>query len=134
MDDPEMTEDQTELQGRLLWEPTPETTADANVTRFMGWLRETRGHDFTTYDELWRWSVSDLEGFWGAVWDFFEVRARARYERALSTRKMPGAVWFPGAELNYAEHALSRRDDHVAIVSESELRPQTSLTLSLIHI
>ena len=128
-----MTEDQTELQGRLLWEPTPEIIADANVTCFMGWLRETRDHDFTSYDELWRWSVSDLEGFWGAVWDFFEVRARAPYEKVLATRKMPGVVWFPGAELNYAEHALSRRDEHVAIVSESELRPQASLTYAELY-
>ena len=131
--DPDMTEDHSKLQGRLLWEPSPEIIADANLTRFMGWLREMRGHDFTTYDELWQWSVSDLEGFWAAVWDYFGVRARAPYEKVLATRKMPGAVWFPGAEVNYAEHALSRRDDHVAIVSESELRPQMSLTYAELY-
>ncbi len=128
-----MTEDRSELQGRLLWEPTPETIADANVTRFMGWLREKRGHYFATYEELWRWSVSDLEGFWGAVWDYFGVRSKSPYEKVLATRKMPGAVWFPGAELNYAEHALSRRDDHVAIVSESELREREEITYAELH-
>ncbi len=128
-----MTEDRSDLQGRLLWEPTPETIADANVTRFMGWLRETGGHDFATYDELWRWSVNDLEGFWGAVWDYFGVRSKSPYEKVLATRKMPGAVWFPGAELNYAEHTLSRRDDHVAIVSESELREREEITYAELH-
>ena len=133
MSDPDMTKDRSELQGRLLWEPTPEIIADAKVTRFMGWLRETRGRDFTTYDDLWQWSVSDLDGFWGAVWDFFGVRARAPYEAVLAKKEMPGAVWFPGAELNYAEHALSRRDDHVAIVSESELRPRADMTYAELY-
>ena len=133
MSDPDMTKDPSEIQGRLLWEPTPQIIADAKVTRFMGWLRETRGRDFTTYDDLWQWSVSDLDGFWGAVWDFFGVRARAPYEAVLAKKEMPGAVWFPGAELNYAEHALSRRDDHVAIVSESELRPRADMTYAELY-
>ena len=96
-----MTENLPDLQGRLLWEPTPQIIADANLTRFMGWLRETRDRDFTTYDELWRWSVSDLEGFWGAVWDYFGVRSRAPYEKVLATRKMPqgGVVPRRGVEL-----------------------------------
>ena len=128
-----MTEESPDLQGRLLWEPTPQIIADANVTRFMGWLRETRGRDFTTYDDLWRWSVTDLDGFWGAVWDFFEVRSRTPYEAVLAKRGMPGSVWFPGVELNYAEHALSRRDDHVAITSESEVRSRANMTYAELH-
>ena len=127
------TQDCSNLQGRLLWEPTPETIADANVTRFMGWLREERGLSFGTYDELWRWSVDDLEGFWEAVWDYFEIRAHASYDAVLPVREMPGAVWFPGAELNYAERALSRRDEHVAIVSESELRQREEITYTELH-
>ncbi len=128
-----MTEETSELQGSLLWEPSPEIVAGANMTRFMHWVRENRGHDFSSYDELWRWSVSDLEEFWAAIWEFFEVRPRRKYETALKNREMPGAVWFPGAELNYAEHALSRRDDHVAIESQSELRPRATMTYAELH-
>ncbi len=134
MSDPHMPAESPDLQGRLLWEPTPQTIADANVTRFMRWLHDTRGHDFATYDDLWRWSVSDLDGFWGAIWDYFEVRAGAPYETVLARKEMPGAVWFPGARLNYAQHALSRRDDHVALTSESELRPRTDMTYSELHL
>ncbi len=75
------------------------------------------------YDDLWRWSVTDLEGFWGAVWDFFDVMASAPYERVLGRRGMPGAQWFPGARLSYAEHFFRGRDDAaVAIRHASELR------------
>ena len=72
----------------------------------MDWLRDERGVECDDYDELWRWSVADLEGFWAALWDFFGVRAHAPYERVLSARSMPGARWFEGARLNYAEHML----------------------------
>ena len=58
------------------------------------------------YDDLWKWSVSDLDGFWGAVWDFFDVIADEPYTEVLADRSMPGATWFPGTRLNYAEHAL----------------------------
>ena len=133
MTDNDMTDDQSDMQGRLLWEPTPQTIADAKVTRFMDWLKETRGLEFGTYDELWSWSVDDLEGFWEAVWDYFEIRAHRPYDAVLPVKKMPGAVWFPGAELNYAEHALSRRDEHVAIISESEIRPREEITYSQLH-
>src|SRR5699024_4454121 len=59
-----------------------------------------------SYEDLWRWSVKDLDGFWGAVWDFFDVIADEPYTEVLSDRSMPGAQWFPGTHLNYAEHAL----------------------------
>lgn len=121
------------LEGRLLWEPTSETVSNANVSGFMNWLRETRDLDFTTYHDVWNWSVTDLNGFWAAVWDFFKIRSSSDYEAVLPAKKMPGANWFPGAELNYAEHALSRRDDHVAITFESELSPRTDITYAELH-
>ena len=107
-------------EGDLLWTPSEERMAQANITRYMAWLRETRGLNFATYEELWRWSVDDLEAFWGSVWDYFGVKAHRPYERVLAGRSMPGAQWFPGAELNYAEHALVRRDDHVALLYRDE--------------
>ena len=72
----------------------------------MTWLGERRGLDLRDWDALWRWSVEDLEGFWGAVWEYFGVTAHTPYLRVLAERTMPGARWFPGATLNYAEHTL----------------------------
>ena len=115
-------------EGDLLWEPSPEYVGRANVTRFMRWLQDTRGLSFTGYHDLWRWSVDDLEGFWGAIWDFFGIKAHRPYEKVLTDNRMPGAKWFPGARLNYAERCLSRNDDHVAVVYQSELRPLSTIT------
>ncbi len=110
---------------KLLWEPGPERIERATMTRFASWVQEQRGADVTgSYDALWRWSVDDLEGFWSAIWEFFEVRAEQPYERVLGSRDMPGAQWFPGARLSYAEHLLRGKDDSaVAIRHASELRP-----------
>ena len=90
-----------------------DTTALGDYVR---WLA-TRGHTFSSYDELWRWSVDDLEGFWASIWEHFGVRGS--YERVLGSREMPGAEWFPGARLNYAEHMLGLPEDRdrVAIIA-----------------
>jgi acetoacetyl-CoA synthetase len=116
--------------GELLWNPDPATRDRSEIGRFLRWLRDERGRDFADYDELWRFSVDDLEGFWGAVWEFFGVRSSAPYERVLANRDMPGAQWFPGARLNYAEHALGRDEDadRVAVIAHSQTRPPVQLT------
>jgi acetoacetyl-CoA synthetase len=116
------------VEGRLLWEPSDAQRANANITRYVRWLKETRGRDFATYDELWAWSVEDLEGFWSSIWDFFGVAASTPPARALGKHTLPGAEWFPGARLNFAEHALRRRDDHTAIVFKAEDQPLVSMT------
>ena len=107
-------------EGDLLWTPSEERKAQANITNYMAWLRRSRRLDFAGYEELWRWSVDDLEAFWGSVWDYFGVKGRRPYDRVLADRTMPGAKWFTGAELNYAEHALARRDGHTALVYRNE--------------
>jgi acetoacetyl-CoA synthetase len=94
--------------------------AESNIARYMDWLAATRGLSFGSYGRLWEWSTGDLEGFWGSLWDYFGVRGHRPPRQVLARREMPGAEWFPGAELNYAEHALRRRDDHPAIVFRSE--------------
>ncbi|MBV9804824.1 MAG: acetoacetate--CoA ligase [Solirubrobacterales bacterium] len=100
------------------------------IGRFMNWLRDHRGRDFASYDELWRWSVDDLEGFWGSIWAFYAIRARRPYERVLGASAMPGAEWFPGARLNYAEHlvGLDEDRDRTAVLSRSQTRPPLDLT------
>jgi acetoacetyl-CoA synthetase len=85
----------------MLWSPTAADVENANATRFM----QRTGH--ATWDELYRWSVDDLEGFWRAVWDFYEVRTSA-LPSAVLDGEMPGARFFTGARLNYAEHVLAR--------------------------
>jgi acetoacetyl-CoA synthetase len=116
--------------GDVLWIPPADVRATTEIGRYLDWLRDERGRDLAGYDELWRWSVDDLEGFWGSVWDFFGIRAHAPYERVLGARAMPGAKWFPGARLNYAEHALGTDEDAdaVAVVARSQTREAIELT------
>jgi acetoacetyl-CoA synthetase len=106
-----------------LWEPPAELVERSRLREFMRWLQAERGLGFAGYDELWQWSVDDLEAFWSAIWDFFGVQADGEYERALGSREMPGAEWFAGTSLNYAEHVFADKDDdETAILHASELR------------
>ncbi len=89
-----------------LWRPSPERVRAATITRFLGWLAQHRGLRFPDYESLWQWSVTDLEGFWGAVWHFFDLRSAAPYERVLADARFPGAQWFPGARLNLLDQVL----------------------------
>jgi len=116
--------------GSVMWTPPADARESTQLGRYLEWLRETRGIDHAGYDELWRWSVDDLEGFWGSLWDFFEVRAHTPYERVLGSREMPGAEWFTGSRLNYAEHMLGRDQDtdKVAVLARSQTRDPIDLT------
>ena len=123
-----------------VWEPSAEDRERAVMTSFMRWAGERRGRPFVDYGELWQWSVDELEDFWSYLWDFCGVRASKPYERVLGSREMPGASWFEGAELNYAENMLAdlrsvklRRggrldSDAVAIVRSSELGELEEIT------
>lgn len=115
-------------EGDLLWSPSKERIETANITRYMRWLRESRGLRFDSYADLWQWSVTDLEGFWSSIWDFFGIRAHKPYTKVLESPSMPGARWFVGAELNYAEHALWRRDEHPAVLFQREGEALARLT------
>lgn len=124
-------------EGDLLWEPPAELVERANLTRYRRWLEETRGLSFDSYEALWRWSVEDLEGFWGSIWEFYDVRASRPYRRVLAERRMPGARWFEGAELNFAEHALRHAAvDHPArpaIIARSEARAPFEVSWTELH-
>ncbi len=107
----------------ILWTPSSERIKRAGVTRYQTWLEQTRGLRFGSYDELWQWSVDDLEGFWSSIVEHFDVRFEVPGQRVLSGLEMPGAKWFPGARLNYAEHVFrGKRDEDVALRHASELR------------
>jgi len=102
----------------ILWTPAEEVVNGSRMAAYM------RDRGFGTYDELWRWSVDDLEGFWASIWDEFDVGGS--YDTVLGDRSMPGATWFPGAQLNYAERLMRGHDPaQVAIVHKSEIRTET---------
>jgi acetoacetyl-CoA synthetase len=109
----------------VLWRPTEERIERSWLTRYARWLG--RGSD--SYDELWRWSVDDVDAFWRSIWDFFDVQADGSPERVLGARTMPGAEWFPDVALNYAEHVFrGKRDDDVAIRHAGEKRAPAAMT------
>ncbi len=99
------------------------------MARFMAWAGEREGRRFDTYEQLWRWSVDELESFWAAVWEFCGVLASKPYELVLGSHEMPGTVWFQGSELNFAENLLAGHDpEATAIVHTSELRETAEMT------
>jgi acetoacetyl-CoA synthetase len=90
-----------------LWTPSAERIERAAITRYLAWLKQHRNLSFSDYESLWQWSTTEIEAFWETVWQFGGVISHAPYERVLDKRVMPGAKWFEGATLNYAEHALA---------------------------
>ena len=117
---------------RVLWTPPPDVRETTEIGRYLTWLEHERGLVFADYDALQRWSVTDLPAFWSSVWDFFEVKAHAPYSTVLASDEMPGATWFPGARLNFAEHLVGEEADggRTAIVSRSQTRGPVDLTFS----
>ena len=114
---------------KLLWTPSEGWIERTTLTRYESWLSETRGLSFDGYHDLWRWSVSDLEGFWGSLVEFCGVRLSEPAERVLADDSMPGAKWFPGARLSYAEHMFAGKDPAaLAIQHASESRELASMT------
>ena len=114
--------------GDLIWSPSGERIKNANITAFLAWLKQTRGLDFAGYPELWQWSVTDLDAFWQAVWDYNDIVVDQPPNQVFGDKTMPGAEWFPGARLNYAQNVLARaRPGEVALYYHSETTPVTPL-------
>lgn len=108
---------------QILWTPTSERAEASTLAEFMRWLEKERGLSFADYNDMWRWSIDDLEGFWSAIWEFFDLRASQPWERVLAKRQMPGAVWGPGMRLNYTDQIMKHvagREDTPALVLQSE--------------
>jgi acetoacetyl-CoA synthetase len=111
-------------EGDLLWTPSAARVERSHVAAFMRWLARERNLHFTDYADLWQWSVRDVEAFWKCVWEYFEVQSSAPYTHVLARGGMPGADWFPGARLNYAQRALAHeRPDAIALTYVSERVP-----------
>lgn len=120
--------EESTADAEVLWAPTPEMVERSPLTRYIRWLADNRDLHFDDYHALWRWSVTEIEEFWGTLWEYFEVISDEPYDEVLAERVMPGAHWFDGTRLNYAEHIFrGKADDEVAAVYASELRELTEL-------
>jgi acetoacetyl-CoA synthetase len=93
----------------IVWRPSERARADSRLGRYMDWLSDRSRESFASYDELWSWSVRRPDLFWESIWDHFDIRSEGRREVVLADDTMPGAQWFAGTRLNYAEHALRHR-------------------------
>ncbi len=115
----------------ILWRPSTGRSEASTLAQFMRWLEQDRSLTFASYADLWEWSVTDLEGFWSAIWAFFDIRASVPYRQMLSDRSMPGAHWGEGAALNFADqivrHAQERPND-IALVVQSETFGRSELS------
>ena len=123
-------------RGRPTLEPSEELKENANISDYMRWLEELKSLSFDGYHDLWEWSVAEPEEFWSSIWEYFDVQASKPYTEVLGSRQMPGAEWFPGAELNYAEHVFrnaSVRAGEPAIMHQSEVRELGTVTWQELH-
>jgi len=117
-----------------LWKPSEDRIRNTNMYRFMQEVNARHGTDFNDYDALWQWSVDNIPELWKTIWDFMDIIHSRGYDSILEDGdRMPGARWFPGAELNFAENLLRYRDDHPAIIFRSEKNGGRTLTYSELH-
>ena len=99
----------------ILWTPSEQAIAESNLTGYLDWLRQRKNLDFPDYQALWGWSTTEIEAFWESIWEYFGIvsekglASASPYETVLRDRSMPGAAWFPGAQLNYTENMFERK-------------------------
>jgi len=117
-----------------IWIPSAKRVQDANITRFMAFVNKSHGTDFESYEELYNWSIADIPAFWATMWEFCEIITSREYDRVVDdTLKMPGARWFSGARLNFAENLLRFRDERTAIVFKGEARDTVRITYAELY-
>ena len=117
-----------------LWVPSEERIKQANVTRFISFVNEKHGLEINSYDELYRWSIEDIQDFWAAMWEFGKIKASRRYDVVVDDlSNFPGAKWFVGARLNFAENLLRYRDDHLAIIFRRENQKSARMTYAELY-
>jgi len=119
---------------KKLWQPSVERIHNSHMYRFMTGVNEKHGLECTAYDDLYQWSIQHIPDFWAAMWDFADIRASRPYDRVVDDpTRMPGARWFPGARLNFAENLLRFRDDRVALIFRSEGRAPRRMTYAELY-
>ncbi len=119
---------------KVLWQPSPERIRRSNMFRFIGFVNQRCGLHIKEYADLYQWSITDISGFWGALWEFVGVRCSKPYDQVVDdTTRMPGARWFSGAELNFAENLLRYQDDRIALIFVGEGREPVRLTYAQLY-
>lgn len=119
---------------RPLWIPSEERKRDANITRFMDVVNARHKLNLASYSDLYNWSVNNIPDFWRTVWDFVEIKASKGYDSAVTDLSVfPGAEWFPGARLNFAENLLCHRDDHLAFLFKGETQTTRRMTYAELY-
>ena len=120
--------------GRLLWEPSQERIKQSNMFRFMGAINNQYNQDFSEYTALHQWSIDQIPDFWEAMWDFADIIASERFSQVVDDlNKMPGAKWFQGARLNFAENLLRFQDDQTALIFYGESQVRRKLTYAQLY-
>ena len=118
----------------LLWTPSEERIKNTNMYRFMHFVNERYGKKFTEYTSLYKWSIENIPDFWASMWDFGEIIASQPYDQVVDDlNKMPGAKWFSGARLNFAENLLRYRDDQVALIFKGEAQDSIKMTYAELY-
>jgi acetoacetyl-CoA synthetase len=117
-----------------LWTPSDERKQDANITRFINEINSRHNLKLDSYAELYQWSVEHIPDFWAEVWDFAGIKASKQYDQVVDDlRKFPGARWFPGARLNFAENLLRYRDDQLAFIFQGETQTSRRMTYAELY-
>ena len=119
---------------RPLWAPSENQMKNANMTRFIEFVNRRYGKNFRTYNDLYQWSVDRIPDFWAAMWDFADIKASRKYDQVVDDlKKFPGARWFVGAKLNFAENLLRYRDDRLAFVFRGETVKSAQMTYAELY-
>jgi acetoacetyl-CoA synthetase len=119
---------------KLLWEPSEKQNKESNMYRFMTFINETYNQSFSEFSSLYDWSIENLPEFWAAFWKYADIIHSKPYDQVIDdVSKMPGAKWFSGAELNFAENLLRFRDDQVAIIFKGESQPSIRMTYAQLY-
>jgi len=122
------------VMGKMLWKPSEEIIQQTNMFRFMNAVNERHGQHFTQYPELYQWSVDHISDFWTLLWEFVQIKASTPYTEVVDDpTRMPGAKWFTGARLNFAENLLRYRDDRTALIFKGEGLPSTRTTYAELY-
>jgi acetoacetyl-CoA synthetase len=117
-----------------LWEPSEERKRDANITRFIHEINRRYTLNLKSYRDLYQWSIENIPDVWAAVWDFAEIKASRQYDQVVDDlAKFPGAKWFPGARLNFAENLLRYRDDQLAFIFKGETQTSKQMTYAELY-
>ena len=111
-----------------LWVPSKERISNSNMHAFMKYASRITGKPFKDYNELYKWSISDIEEFWKSIWVISGIVHSNGYSNVLKSKSIPGAIWFEGARLNFAENLLKYRDSNTAIISSRENYPDIKIT------